>query len=524
MQSWRRGSGRWIRSSFPGRSGSRRSSSRGLGSFRRPCGTWSAFSRARQSPGAEASNGAARPSLAVLQPEPRRQDPDEARPPDDGEPPPPEHTYTFNFDHPRTWTTASNKLLILGWCYENAGFPIRAVRAHFAGETVEGVYGSKRLDVLVSTGVRQAEYCGVKLELKTHLGDHLLIVEVLHDDGWRRYFETLVHVGKVGDPTELSEYERWSRQHEALGEADLAAIQGHIAAFSRRPVISVVMPVFDTPEALLRKTIESVVGQLYPHWELCIADDASTQPHVRTILDEFAARDSRIRVTYRQANGHICEASNTALSMAQGEFVALFDHDDILAPNALYEVAAEIDSHPGTQFLYSDEDKIDAEDRRFDPYFKPDWNPDLAHGQNYTSHLSVFRTELVRGLGGFRKGYEGSQDWDLTLRAVERIPPSAIRHIPKILYHWRAVPGSTALQLAEKDYPVEAARRALEDHFVRSGQSVELIPVPGDHWRVRYEVPAPAPSVALDHSDPQRSQARPPSGPEHSLDDGLSQL
>jgi glycosyltransferase involved in cell wall biosynthesis len=407
------------------------------------------------------------------------------------------HGYTFNFDHPRTWSTASNKLLILGWCYENAAAPIRAIRARFAGETFDGIYGSKRLDVLVSTGMKQAEYCGVKIDVRTHLGDHLLVVEVQHDDGWHAYFQTMVHVGKAGDPTEQSEYEKWCQQHEALEESDLAAIRTHIAAFAARPVFSVVMPVYDTPEGLLGKAIQSVLDQVYPHWELCIADDASTQPHVREVLERFAARDPRIKVAYRQANGHICEASNTALALATGEFTALFDHDDVLSPMALYEVAAEIDAYPGAQFIYSDEDKIDMEDRRFDPYFKPDWNPDLNTGQNYTSHLSVYRTELIRSLGGFRAGFEGSQDWDLLLRAIERIPASSIRHIPKLLYHWRAAPGSTALQLAEKSYPVEAARMALEDHFRRLGEPVEMLAVPGDHWRIRYPVPSPAPLVSL---------------------------
>ncbi|HEY4988327.1 MAG TPA: glycosyltransferase [Opitutaceae bacterium] len=410
---------------------------------------------------------------------------------------PAEYHYTFNFDHPRTWSTASNKLLILGWCYENSAAPIRGIRAHFAGQTFEGIYGSKRLDVLVSTGVKQAEYCGIKIDVRTHLGDHLLVVEVQHDDGWHPFFQKLVHVGQAGDPTELSEYEKWCEQHEALAAGDLRAIQAHIGAFRERPVISVVMPVFDPAEGLLAKAIQSVLDQIYPHWELCIADDASTQIHVRETLERFAAKDPRIKVSYRQVNGHICEASNTALALATGEYLALFDHDDVLAPVALYEVAAEVDAHPEAQLIYSDEDKIDVEDRRFDPYFKPDWNPDLNHGQNYTSHLSVYRTELVRTLGGFRKGFEGSQDWDLLLRAIERIPPSSIRHIPKLLYHWRAVPGSTALQLAEKSYPVEAARMALEDHFKRRGETVEMLPVPGDHWRVKYPVPSPAPLVSL---------------------------
>ena len=407
------------------------------------------------------------------------------------------HHYTFNFDHPRTWSTASNKLLILGWCYENAAAPIRGIRAVFGESTINGIYGSKRLDVLASTGMKQAEYCGIKIEIPTVIGDHLLIVEVEHDEGWNPYFQTLVHVGKAGDPAAQSEYEAWCEQHEKLDEMDRAAIRQHIASFAAQPLISVVMPVYNTPEGLLSKAVQSVVDQVYPHWQLCIADDASTEPHVREALERFAAMDPRITVAYRPENGHICEATNTALGLAKGPYVALFDHDDVLAPTALYEVAAELDAHPEARFIYSDEDKIDMEDRRFDPYFKPDWNPDLFHGQNYTSPLSVYRTDLVQALGGFRKGFEGSQDWDLNLRAIEKIPESAIRHIPKLLYHWRAAPGSTALQLAEKSYPVDAAKRALEDHFERIGEKVEIVPVPGDHWRIKYPVPSPAPLVSL---------------------------
>ena len=407
------------------------------------------------------------------------------------------HHYTFNVDHPRSWSTASNKLLILGWCYENAGAPILGIRAHFGGEITEGIYGSKRLDVLVSTGMKQAEYSGIKIDVRTHLGDHPLVVEVRHEEGWHPLFQKMVHVGKAGDPAELSEYEKWCEQHETLEGDELPAIRRHIEAFRSRPLISVVMPTYNTPETLLTKAIRSIVDQVYSNWELCVADDASSEPQVRAILEGFASKDPRIKVAYRQSNGHICEATNTALGLAAGEFVALFDHDDVLSPMALYEVAAEIDSHPDAKLIYTDEDKIDMEDRRFDPYFKPDWNPDLNYGQNYTSHLSVYATELIRSLGGLRKGYEGSQDWDLVLRAIEKIPASTIRHIPKLLYHWRAAPGSTALQLAEKSYPVEAARMALEDHFRRRGEKVEMQPVPGDHWRIRYPVPSPAPLVSL---------------------------
>ncbi len=320
------------------------------------------------------------------------------------------------------------------------------------------------------------------------------------DDQQARSAGSLAARAATTDIVDVCVVEGALRRHDLVvssDEGDLRAIRGHTEAFRARPVISVVMPVFDPPEGLLSKAIQSVLDQVYPHWELCVADDASTQPHVRETLERFAALDPRIKVTYRPKNGHICEATNTAIELATGEFIALFDHDDVLSPVALYEVAAEVDAHPDAQLIYSDEDKIDAEDRRFDPYFKPDWNPDLNYGQNYISHLSVYRAALIRELGGFRKGFEGSQDWDLLLRAIDRIPPSAIRHIPKLLYHWRAVPGSTALQLAEKSYPVEAARMALEDHFRRRGETVEMHPVPGDHWRVKYPVPSPAPLVSL---------------------------
>src|SRR5581483_395574 len=232
--------------------------------------------------------------------------------------------------------------------------------------------------------------------------------------------------------------------------------------------------------------------------ELCIADDASPQAHLRPLLEKLAAADARIKVVFREQNGHISAASNSALGLATGEYVALLDHDDELAPNALHEIVALLNAHPETDLIYSDEDKIDEEGRRHEPYFKPDWLPDLFHAQNFISHLTVYRTALVRDVGGFRAGFEGSQDWDLALRVVERIRgPDRIRHIPKVLYHWRAIPGSTALMLSEKNYPLEAARRALTDHFARRGEKVALHHVPGDHWRVQYPLPPSAPLVSL---------------------------
>ena len=256
------------------------------------------------------------------------------------------------------------------------------------------------------------------------------------------------------------------------------------------------MPTYNSPEKWLRRAIESVRRQLYVNWELCIADDASREPHVRQILEEFRTTDSRIKIIFRKDNGHISAASNTAIEMATGEFIALLDHDDQLSEHALYMVAAELNDYRDADLIYSDEDKIDEEGRRYEPYFKPDWNPALFLAQNFLCHLVVYRTRIVKSLAGFREGYEGSQDWDLAMRVSECIPDSHIRHIPYVLYHWRAIPGSTAFATDQKEYVSEAQRRTLESHFSRIDRSAAILPASGAHWRVKYPLPA-TPLVTL---------------------------
>jgi glycosyltransferase involved in cell wall biosynthesis len=293
-------------------------------------------------------------------------------------------------------------------------------------------------------------------------------------------------------------YAEWIRLYDTITDNDRALIKQHIAALPRQPKISVVMPVYETPAEYLRAAIESVRQQLYPFWELCIADDASPSPHVRNILDEYRALDSRIKVTYRAQNGHISACSNSALELATGEFVALLDHDDILPEHALFLVAAMVVEHPELDLLYSDEDKIDANGRRFEPYFKSDWNPDLMLSQNMFSHLGVYRRSLIEEIGGFRIGYEGSQDYDLILRASGRTTPARICHIPHILYHWRAVPGSTALNTEQKSYAPESARRAIRDYLAKRHINAEVIPSANpDYHRVRYKLPRARPLVSL---------------------------
>jgi glycosyltransferase involved in cell wall biosynthesis len=292
-------------------------------------------------------------------------------------------------------------------------------------------------------------------------------------------------------------YAQWVEMYDRLDPTRLIAYQQKLAALPNSPRISIVMPVYNPPERWLARAIASVRGQLYANWELCIADDRSTAAHVRPLLEQAAREDARIKVAFRETNGHISAASNSALALATGDFIALLDHDDELPAHALAEVVLALAARPEADVIYSDEDKVDEEGRRFAPYFKPDFLPDLFLGQNYLTHLAVYRADLVRRAGGFRVGYEGSQDWDLALRVIELTDPARIVHIPKILYHWRAIAGSTALTLDQKNYHVEAARKALADHLQRTGQVAELVPVPGGHWRVQYPLPAPRPLVSI---------------------------
>ena len=292
-------------------------------------------------------------------------------------------------------------------------------------------------------------------------------------------------------------YQEWIRRFDTLTDRDRTLIRQHIDRFTYHPTITVLMPVYNPPVDFLRKAIESVRRQLYPHWELCIADDASTLPHVRAVLEEVMRNDSRIRVAFRTENGHISRATNTALEMATGEFIALLDHDDELAEQALYHVAAALDDAPTLDLLYSDEDKIDAKGRRFGHYFKPDWNPDLFLAQNLVSHLGVYRRRIALMIGGFRAGFEGSQDWDFALRFVAAIPSSRIQHLPWVLYHWRAIAGSTAVSIDAKQYAVDAGRRALED-FWRCQGKLGIVQAQGSgHFVTHLPLPDAPPKVSL---------------------------
>jgi len=294
------------------------------------------------------------------------------------------------------------------------------------------------------------------------------------------------------------DYRKWIAAYDSLAEADREAIRAHIGRMAAPPLLSVAMTVYNSDERWLRQALASVRAQLYERWELCIADDASSAPHVRPILAAAAAADPRIRVAYRDANGGIAAASNSALALATGSFVGLLDHDDELSEHALYLVACALERHPSADVLYSDEDKLDERGRRCLPYFKPDWNPDLLLEQNYTTHFAVYRRELLTRLRGFRTGFEGSQDYDLILRAAELTAPERIRHVPFVLYHWRMAEGSTAQVSANKGYAQDSARRAVTEALQRRGVRASVVPglVP-DFGHVAYAVPDPAPLVSV---------------------------
>ncbi len=245
-----------------------------------------------------------------------------------------------------------------------------------------------------------------------------------------------------------------------------------INSFNQRPLFSIVMPVYNPRIDLFTKALDSIIGQIYEYWEICIADDNSTDVEIRETLERYCKADQRIKVVYREQNGHISRASNSALELATGEYAVLMDHDDILREDALYEIAKAINRKGGADLIYSDEDKIDEWGLHSDPHFKPDWCPDNLLSRNYLGHVCVFKTAQLRDVGGWRVGYEGSQDYDLILRYTEIY--NNVIHIPEVLYHWRIHSESAAMSEAVKPYAYRAAQMALTEAMRRRGMEATV--------------------------------------------------
>lgn len=267
-------------------------------------------------------------------------------------------------------------------------------------------------------------------------------------------------------PQPLDPYDAWLEVNEWNSRRE-ALLKERLSRLSHPPLLSVVMPVYNPPPEFLDKAIASVVNQVYQNWELAIADDASTDPAVKESLQRWAEREGRIRIIFRQENGHISRATNSAVELARGDYFVFMDQDDLISPDALGEIALHLSEHPDTDILYSDDDKINAQGHRFAPQFKPDWSPELLLSYMYFSHLFAVKRSIFFEAGGLRTGYEGSQDYDFALRATEIA--RCVGHIPKVLYHWRVLPGSTASSGSAKPESFNAGMKAVQDALDRRG-------------------------------------------------------
>ena len=280
------------------------------------------------------------------------------------------------------------------------------------------------------------------------------------------------------------DYEQWYENHKALPE-ELEKQKNE--KWKRKPLISIVVPVYNTPQVFLRQMIESVQNQSYSEWELCIGNASPENKEMKKILEEYK-NDARIKEVEIPENKGISQNTNRAMEIASGEWIGLLDHDDLLAPNALYEIAKAVNEHPDAEVIYTDEDKVTTDlKEHFQPHLKPDFNLDLLRSNNYICHFFVASRDLIKRVGGFRPEFNGAQDYDLILRCTEQA--KQIVHIPKILYHWRVHKASTADNPASKMYAFDAGKRAIEEHLVRCRKkgSVQHTKDLG-FYRVKYEV------------------------------------
>lgn len=300
---------------------------------------------------------------------------------------------------------------------------------------------------------------------------------------WSRIWEPAIPPMDRMTPDER--YNLWSKV-VMLSPPRVRRMRRRVGRFGYRPLISVVLPVHDPEPAWLREAVDSVRSQIYPNWQLCVVDDGSTRSDVRQLLADVAG-DRRIDLIRLDQSVGISAASNAGLERAEGEFVGFLDHDDMLKPNALFEVVKLLNARRDLDYMYSDEDKAEPDGWLTDPFFKPGWSPDLLMSVNYVTHFSVYRTNVVRAVGGFRSEFDGSQDYDLVLRVTEAT--DQVAHIPAPLYSWRKVPGSAAAHLDFKTYAYDAGTRALEDALRRRGLQGMVGPgLVRGRYRVRYAI------------------------------------
>lgn len=311
---------------------------------------------------------------------------------------------------------------------------------------------------------------------------------------WKKYFNDFKTRVKHRDtystynPFNQSDYHKWILKNEKEEE---------MVELKYKPLISLLIPVYNIGKKYLFECVDSILNQTYENFEICLVDDCSTNEETKEALKKLENKDKRIKVKYRKENGHISRTTNDALKMAKGEFVGLIDNDDTITPNALYEVVKALNNNKKLDMIYSDEDKLDLNGERCDPNFKSDFAPDTLLSNNYICHFTVLRKSIMDKIGGERVGYEGAQDYDLFLRFTEQTTPDKIYHIPKILYHWRMVEGSTSMVIDNKGYALERGRLAIEDALKRRKiKGVAKISDKCPYYYVEYE-PVGNPKVSI---------------------------
>jgi GT2 family glycosyltransferase len=391
-------------------------------------------------------------------------------------------------DEPRGEKTeaASGTIVFRGWAVASSGIDRVEIQAGREA-AIPARFGLFRPDVAPHIpGVPDGDRCGFQASLDTtRFRDGVLpvVVRAFSKEGSQTEVEVPVLLDHVHGYA--SDYYRWIAEFE---KRDSKLIQMRLESFRLQPRISILVPVYRTPPEILERTIGSVLAQSYSNWELCLADDGSQSDALDELLARHADADKRIKLVRLERNGGISKASNAALEVATGEYIGLLDHDDELAGDALYHVVHAINRDPGAEIFYSDEDHIDESGLRTDPFFKPDWSPDLILSENYVTHFMVFQASLAREAGGFRSECDLSQDHDILLRMS--LKARKIVHIPRILYHWRTNVFAVDRASERNDKALATSRRAVEDYLKLAGVKATVEPgaVPG-RWRVRYDLP-----------------------------------
>ncbi len=406
---------------------------------------------------------------------------------------------SYRLEQARRVKTWDYPLMLVGWCHVPSAQALRSVVALVDGRQLAEANLSARPDVQTYFGGDlHALNTGFVLQVPPVDPSTLLTLAVITNDGTLIPFHTFRPVDLPGPGPLIVDYPAWAARYDrdpsepVPGNRETEVSPGACPAV---PKFSVLLPVFNTPEILLRECVESVRRQQYPHWELCIVDDASTSPHIRPLLEAFAAQDPRVHLNFRTENGGIACATNDALAQATGEYVVMLDHDDRLRPHSLTELARWIEAGPEADVLYSDEEKISLEGEKVWPFLKPAFSPEFLLGVMYPGHLLCVRTTVARATGGFDPAFSGIQDYEFFLRLTELT--RRIVHVPRILYQWRLAPASSALSGNIKGDMDRLQVDAVRAHLVRTRQQRRVVPQGGHRVLLTADSSVAAPTVSV---------------------------